>query len=86
MKGLSNTWSVRILRLSHGWRERTIRRYVIGRIKVVPLLSESPVGNQMSKNDKRSLLKDTLIKICKYRSVPECVRYLINAHKGLDTV
>ena len=59
---------------------------MIGRIKVVPLLSESPVGNQMSKKNKRSLVKDALIKICKSRSVPECVRYLINAHKGLDTV
>ena len=59
---------------------------MIGRIKVVPLSSESPIGNLMSKKNKRSLLKDALIKICKYQSVPECVRYLINAHKGLDTV
>ena len=61
-------------------------RDMIGQIKVVPLLSESPVGNQMSKKCKRSLVKGALIKIGKSRSVPEHVHYLSNAHKGLDTI
>ena len=55
--------------------QRTIERNVIGRYKVVPLLSESPRGNLTMKN-KGVLLRNDPIRINKdvpVRMSPECV-------------